>query len=274
MASVPFSSSNLTRLLVSIRDAAEAKLAMEAGVDLIDVKDPSRGSLGDASRKTLFEIRDVVGNALPCSAACGELVDGMRTSPTDTAFLRDTRLDDTVNMHAFLAQEPPEFVPIVPPRGYAYAKIGLSKCSHIDRWKYLYQSWMKSLPEGCQAVAVCYADAVPAEAPEWALVMREARKLGCTAVLLDTFDKQRGGLLDQWTLGEVAAFIAAARTSEMQSAISGSLDLGSIPSLLELNPDIIAVRGAICVGDRTTSIDRNRLLSLVGLIKANDSVAT
>jgi len=34
------------RLLVSVMDAAEAVLAVEAGADIADLKDPAEGSLG------------------------------------------------------------------------------------------------------------------------------------------------------------------------------------------------------------------------------------
>lgn len=262
---MPFQPSDHPRLLVSVRSAEEARLAMEAGVDVIDVKDPNRGSLGAANAEIWHSVLDVVGNAVPCSAACGELADGLApgTHPADTAILEESFLHDSSRLDDFLAQEDQPFQPQFPVGGFGYAKIGLSKCARIDDWKKLYQSWMQRLPEGCQAVAVCYADAASAEAPEWALVLREATRMGCAAILLDTFDKQQGGLLDQWRLGEVAAFIAAARATEMQSAISGSIDLGSIPTLLELGPDLIAIRGAICVGDRSTSIDPSRLKSLV-----------
>jgi uncharacterized protein (UPF0264 family) len=36
------------RLLVSVANAAEARTALEGDADIIDVKDPSRGSLGMA----------------------------------------------------------------------------------------------------------------------------------------------------------------------------------------------------------------------------------
>ncbi|MEX0712176.1 MAG: (5-formylfuran-3-yl)methyl phosphate synthase, partial [Pirellulales bacterium] len=36
----------MTKLLVSVRSLAEARLALAAGVDLIDLKEPARGSLG------------------------------------------------------------------------------------------------------------------------------------------------------------------------------------------------------------------------------------
>ena len=37
-----------SRLLVSVRSAAEAEIALHGGADLIDVKEPTRGSLGRA----------------------------------------------------------------------------------------------------------------------------------------------------------------------------------------------------------------------------------
>ena len=39
----------MPKLLLSVRNALEANLALEAGVDLIDIKEPSAGPLGAAS---------------------------------------------------------------------------------------------------------------------------------------------------------------------------------------------------------------------------------
>src|ERR1051326_257356 len=62
-------------LLVSVRSATEAKIALSAGVDLIDVKEPSRGSLGRADDATLRAILSEVAGRRPVSAAMGELAD-------------------------------------------------------------------------------------------------------------------------------------------------------------------------------------------------------
>ena len=39
----------MTKLLVSVRDADEARDALSVGVDLLDVKEPDQGSLGRAA---------------------------------------------------------------------------------------------------------------------------------------------------------------------------------------------------------------------------------
>src|SRR5947209_3792941 len=62
------------RLLVSVRDAAEAEAALAGGADLIDVKDPARGPLGRASDAALAEVVCVVAGRRPVSAALGELL--------------------------------------------------------------------------------------------------------------------------------------------------------------------------------------------------------
>ena len=66
-----------TGLLVSVRSAAEALVAMAGGADLIDVKEPSRGSLGAVDPEVLSEICDAVGGRLPISAALGELAESV-----------------------------------------------------------------------------------------------------------------------------------------------------------------------------------------------------
>ncbi len=46
------------RLLVSVVDAEEARVAAAAGADVIDVKDPSRGALGEAAPHVVRAVRD------------------------------------------------------------------------------------------------------------------------------------------------------------------------------------------------------------------------
>ena len=60
------------RLLISVADAAEARIALEGDADIIDVKDPARGTLGSADSAVLREVVEVVGAARPVSAALGD----------------------------------------------------------------------------------------------------------------------------------------------------------------------------------------------------------
>src|SRR5262245_44632800 len=62
-------------LLVSVRSAEEAEAALAGSADLIDVKEPSRGSLGRADEATIAAVMRAVGGRRPVSAALGELRD-------------------------------------------------------------------------------------------------------------------------------------------------------------------------------------------------------
>ena len=61
------------RLLVSVVDAEEAELAVAGGVAIVDVKNPSEGSLGAPAPGVIAQVRDVVPAELPLSAALGDL---------------------------------------------------------------------------------------------------------------------------------------------------------------------------------------------------------
>src|SRR5262245_13850027 len=65
----------VTRLLVSVRSAAEAHAALAGGADLIDVKEPSRGPLGRADDSVISAVLVAVHGRRPVSAAMGELAD-------------------------------------------------------------------------------------------------------------------------------------------------------------------------------------------------------
>ena len=61
------------RLLVSVVDDAEARLAVAGGVDVVDVKNPAEGSLGAPAPRVIARVRAVLPARLPLSAALGDL---------------------------------------------------------------------------------------------------------------------------------------------------------------------------------------------------------
>jgi len=76
----------LPRLLVSVRDPAEAEAARLAGADLIDAKDPERGALGALDPACVREIVARVAGAAVTSAVADP-------SPTDLAAMAATGVD-------------------------------------------------------------------------------------------------------------------------------------------------------------------------------------
>lgn len=220
----------MTRLLVSVRSIEEAEVARDGGADLIDVKEPSVGSLGAAPTATVREILRVVGAQAPVSAALGELAEG--DAPKRAA------------------QAPP---------GLAYAKFGLAGCRDRD-WPNLLAEAIGRLNPEIAAVAVAYADWRSCAAPPPEEVLSAAIRLKCEALLIDTSDKSRGGLLAHWPWAELEAFCASVTRAGLLLVLAGGLRLADLPELAPLAPDFFAVRGAVCADDRREStIDAGRI---------------
>jgi (5-formylfuran-3-yl)methyl phosphate synthase len=218
----------MTALLISVRDAAEAQDAVVAGADLIDIKEPRAGSLGAATPETIADIVRVVAGRRPVSVALGELANGLID-------LRPLDLE------------------------IQFAKVGLAGCAQRRSWAVDWQSAVSELPSGTAPVAVVYADWERAEAPAPFEMIDRGHRLGCRAMLIDTFDKHGLGLLGLWTLAELEWTLAAARAAEMLVVIGGQISDRDLPILLPLLPDYIAVRGAVCANDRTSRLDPARV---------------
>lgn len=225
----------MTQLLVSVRSAQEARDALAGGAAIIDVKEPSRGSLGRADSSVWREVATAVRGRVPVSAALGELTE--------------------FELQRGGAAEVLQF-----------AKVGLAGCAAMADWRERWATVVRSLPDGVFPVAVSYADWRNVEAPPPQKVIEAGRALGCAAWLMDTCDKQSGRLLSHVTLDELAGLIDLARARELKTVLAGSLTSEMIRRLLPLEPDYIAVRGAACSGCREGAIDRDRVGRLAALL--------
>ena len=118
----------MTGLLVSVRDLEESRIALEAGADLIDVKEPSRGSLGAAAGEIWHSVIEFVAGSRPVSVAMGELAEGIDPQRLLSA------------------------------GGASFAKVGLAGMRREPAWATRWSALMKNLPAGTRPVAVAYAD--------------------------------------------------------------------------------------------------------------------
>ena len=281
----------MTKLLVSVRDAAEAEDAVEAGAHLIDVKEPTAGSLGAAPVEVVQDVVRVVAGRRPVSAAFGELSEfdeapgtawpcakaerpsvgvgggAGRTAPNAVgvpALAGGGRLKAAFDPEAQTRREL-QRVSGLPSllEGLEFAKIGLAGCASRPTWATDWQRAATTLPKSAALVAVIYADWQRAEAPPPQEVIAVGRRLDCRAMLIDTFDKQGPGLLGLWSLAELQKTVAAARRADMLSVVGGQITERDLSALLPLVLDYIAVRGAVCSGSRTGRLDPDRVRQLV-----------
>jgi len=220
----------MTKLLVSVRSAEEAADAISAGADLIDVKEPSAGSLGAATPKVVAAVMKVVAGRRPTSIALGELNQGIAEWKSFAERLSPDRL--------------PQFV-----------KFGLAGCSTRPGMPRRWKAALATLPESVAPVAVLYADWSVAGSPTRNLVLRYAQRLHCRALLIDTYDKRGPGLLGLWSDAALARCVAAARNAGLLVVLGGQVTAEQFDRLLPHSPDFIAVRGAVCRGDRSGRLD-------------------
>jgi (5-formylfuran-3-yl)methyl phosphate synthase len=226
----------LASLLVSVRSAAEARAAVAGGASIIDVKEPSRGSLGRSDASVWQAVRMAVPRSMPLSVALGEL----------NEWLGSTRPQIPAN-----AWDGIDFCKL----GLAGAPTGWSKL-WTDRGGELRLN-TTPFPDW---VAVVYLDWEAAGAPHPDAIIDAAAEMPeCRAVLFDTWRKISGARLDQSWKPRVERVRGAGRLV----ALAGSLDAAAIARLRVWQPDIFAVRGAACAeGDRLGSIDAFRVACL------------
>lgn len=229
----------MTGLLVSVRDVTEARAALNAGADLIDIKEPRAGSLGPADVATWRAIAKVVGAAKPLSVALGEL--------------QDDEVCDLARQAA----------------GMRFAKIGLAGCRDQQDWTARWRQTIDCMPAGVASVAVIYADYPAARAPLPGAVLAHAIQFGCAAILFDTYAKSRGHLFDHLDERELQPLLRDAKQAGLKIVLGGSLRAELVSRALTLEPDYVAVRGAVCRGDRCGVVDQSLIESLAGIIHAD-----
>jgi uncharacterized protein (UPF0264 family) len=224
------------KLLVSVTDAAEARLAVAGGVDIVDVKNPAEGSLGAPAPGVIEQVRSEVPDELPVSVALGDL----------------PALPGTAALAAVGAAR----------SGAAYVKVGLWGASTEDEAVAVLRA---ALAGGVPVIAGAYADAERVDSRPLGpgSLVAAARAAGVAGCLLDTAVKDGRGLLE-WVAPEaLAALVAEAHEAGLVVALAGALRADDLPAIRDTGADIAGVRSAACRdGRRTAPIDPERIARL------------
>jgi uncharacterized protein (UPF0264 family) len=156
----------------------------------------------------------------------------------------------------------------------SFAKIGLAGCQSDPSWREKLRQLWQSLPPSVQPVAVMYADWQAAEAPSPEAVLKLAAECRVRHILIDTYVKSAGRLLDHWPLAELGRFSAHVADLDQQLVLAGSLDAESIAQVLPLQPWAIAVRGAVCRNGREGVMDTELVATLRDALATASTTAT
>jgi uncharacterized protein (UPF0264 family) len=221
-------------LLVSVRDADEAREALAAGADILDAKEPALGALAPVAPERLAAIAALVPAGGRWSVALGE--------PADAAALAAL-----LGERAEALARGPAFLKFVPPT------TSLATLGPMVRAA-------RAATATARIVVSGYADRLGGAA--LGELAHAARAADADGVLLDTSVKD-APLFHHVTPGEAEAFVAVAHGLGLFVALAGSLSLDDLPRLAALGADVAGVRGAACDGGRTGRLSARRVRLLL-----------
>lgn len=234
------------RLLVSVRDAEEARAALAGGAAIIDAKEPARGALGAVDASVLRAIVATVGSARATSAALGDAAD--------------------VRAIEHAAHEAATL-------GLTYVKIGFRGITQPGLVRDLVAAAVRGADAagtGTAVIAVAYADAARVESVPPDDVVDAAARAGARGVLLDTACKAEGGLFTLMTPEAIARWVRRAHDASLLTALAGKLSASDLPAIRALCADVVGVRGAACDGGREGRVSAQRVRALVDALHAGD----
>ena len=204
----------MTQLLVSVKNVEEARVALAAGIDVIDLKDPAIGALGALDKRTIAQILQAIGGHTAVSATIGE------------GHMRLDQITQDIRIYAGL--------------GVDIVKIGVNPLFYQQD----FISEMLSLTTtGIKIVAVFFGD----ENVDFGLfpLLQGARFYGA---MLDTNAKQRP-LVEHQSDRVLSMFVDLCVKHDLISGLAGSLKPQHLDKLTQIHPTFVGFRGGVCEND-------------------------
>ena len=219
----------MTQLLVSISNLAEARIALENGVDIIDLKDPGRGALGALNIEDIVEIVDFLS------------LHGMAEGKLITATIGDLPMQPML-----LAQR----IKQLSAARVDVIKVGFfqSDGNSNDIYSACLEELQKLTIQGIHLVAVLFAEfTYPPE------IIRMIQKAGFYGVMFDTAYKNGATFLDYVSFAQMSKWSGMIRSGDMEFGLAGSLQIQHITQVKQFNPSYIGFRGGLCEDDKRKS---------------------
>lgn len=199
-------------MLASVRDAGEAGLVLEAGADIIDLKDPAGGALGALDIGVIESIVALVNGRVPVSATIGDI--------------------------PFTVESLQPRIEAIAAAGVDFVKVGVfGDAGDTNVLRMLHALSLA----GLRIVLVFFAED-PMDKPD----IEGLSRYGICGVMLDTRAKTSGSLREKLTDRQLESFVNRSRDTQLLCGLAGSLSAEDIPALLLLRPDYLGFRGALC----------------------------
>lgn len=228
----------MTKLLASVMSVEEARIALDCGADLIDFKDPTTGALGALPDAVIREGVRIIASRRPTSATIG----------------------DVPMIPEVLARR----VQQITGCGVDYVKVGFFPSPNARACT----AALAQFARHTRLVAVLFADL--ALDLDW---LAEFAGAGFAGVMLDTADKNSANLRRHMDDTKLSAFVLQAKGRGMIAGLAGSLGAGDIPDLLNIGPDYLGFRGALCAGGRSGALAPEKVIALRERIRGDYSAS-
>ncbi|XSG82742.1 MAG: (5-formylfuran-3-yl)methyl phosphate synthase [Methyloligella sp. ZOD6] len=201
----------MTQFLASVRGPGEAEIALRAGADIIDLKEPDRGALGAVPHDVLCETVQRIAGRAEVSATVGDL----------------PMLPDVLHPAIAATAE----------TGLDYVKFGVFPGKGAEECLRMLRPPLAAT----KLIVVLFAD----DLPDFDALSCVAG-MGATGIMLDTRHKHSGHLLSHLDRAKLAGFIETARLRGLRVGLAGALRKEHVGALLALSPDLLGFRGALC----------------------------
>ncbi len=263
------------RLLVSVRDVAEAREALRAGVDFIDLKEPAAGALGGLAlpviRAVVAALRSDGGADSAPRAEVGRGGDSCANGVAriGAATQADARWR-TPMISATIGDLPPDAIDAILARARAVGACGVDLVKVGVPGRGVAAC---ALLAALAALPLAIVPVLIADDGLDAAVIDAACAPAFAAVMADTQAKRAGSLLERLGEDALAAFIDRAHAAGRTVGLAGALRLADLPQLARLGPDFAGFRSAVCDGRREGRLDPRRLDALRAAIAMSPTTA-
>ena len=222
-----------TKFLISIKDFQEISEEIIQNVDILDLKDPSKGSIGAWQINEIKKTQSFLKSKINISATLGDIFDNYEFKEMAQKF-------DALNLN--------------------FIKFGLLSTSTNKLFEKL--EIVNSIKPKTDFVCVVFAD----HSSTLNLVINELelfKYYGVNTILIDTFRKNQGDLLQICKDTFLKDLVNECKKMDIDVGLAGGIKEHQIKGLIRLKPSIIGFRSAVCSKNcRNNKIDVSKIKKL------------
>lgn len=231
------------KVLISVTNLKEAIDALNADVDIIDVKNPLEGALGANFPWVLINVKKYVEEKAEVSATLGDL----------------PYLPGTASLAALGAAS----------CGVDYVKVGLFGPRSLKEAFKMIKVISKSLKGyRSKVIAAGYADYFKYGCVNPLMLPKCVANANGAGILIDVKEKNENGLFNYYNFDQLKKFVKEAHEYGLIVALAGHLGINDVAKVYELGADIIGVRRSVCrMINNEVKLDKDLVKEFINIVR-------